>query len=238
MTLKIAICDDDRNALLQEASIIKSVLEEKGIEHIIKVYLSPKELLKSGIMYNIVILDVEMDGLNGIQTAEIIREDNKNCLIFFVTNHEAYLDDALNQHAFRFWTKPLDRHKLMYGIESGIREIDNSEHRLTVTIGFDKVKMSTRNIIYMYAQDRRLHIVTTKGEIITNDTFETICNQLNDSIHFCEPHRSYMVNLEYVRNYDKDTIFCVYKDKEHKVYLSRRKYDYFNKRFVEWIGGK
>lgn len=238
MKLNIAICDDERSALKAEVDVIESVLDERHISYSLDLFLSPLDLIKSDRIYNIIFLDVEMDSLNGIEVAERLREENKNCLIFFVTNHEAYLDDAFNQHAFRFWTKPIDRRKLMYGMASAIREIETSEHRLTVTVGMNKIKMSTRNIIYIYAQNRRLHIITTKGEIITNDLFEDVRSQLKDSIYFCEPHRSYLVNLEYVRNYDKDKIYCLYKDKIYEVYLSRRKYDSFNKRFIEWIGEK
>ena len=123
MTLRIALCDDDSAALRDELRLIGSVLEEKGIDGEIDTYKHPIELLDSHTVYDLIFLDIEMDELSGIETAEKIRKNNKSSLIFFVTNYEAYLDDAFNQRAFRFWTKPLNRRKLAYGIDSALREM-------------------------------------------------------------------------------------------------------------------
>ena len=238
MKLNIAVCDDDNTTLNQEREILKSVLDEQRREYIIDTFSSPEEMLKKIEKYNIIVLDVEMDGMNGIEAAEMIRGRNKHCLVFFVTNYSTYLDDALNNRAFRFWTKPIDRRKLIYGINSAVRELENAEQKIEVTLDGDKISLFVRNIIYIYAQERKLHIITTGGEIITNDTFETIMAQLKNSECIYEPHRSYLVNLEYVRSYNKDKILCSNGDKIYEVYLSRRKYDSFNKRFVEWLGGR
>ena len=112
-----------------------------------------------------------------------------------------------------------------------------AEPLIVVTVNGHKVSLPTQNIIYIYVQTRKLHIITTKGEIVTGDTFDAVEAQLRNNSNFCEPHRSYLVNLEYVQSYDKDKIFCAHSGRTYEVYLSRRKYDDFSKRFVEWIGG-
>lgn len=238
MKLQIAICDDEKTALTVEAEMLNAVLNEKQIEHSIDMFDSPSNLLQSCTMYNIVILDVEMDELNGIETAEKIRAQNKACLIFFVTNHEAYLDEAFNQHAFRFWTKPIDRHKLSYGLDSAIKELKNAMQFITITVNDEKIDVPIQNIIYMFAQNKKLHIITVRGEILSDDTFETIAYALRECQDFCEPHRSYLVNLKYVKDYERDKIFCSYNDRAYVVYLSRRKYGIFRRKFLEWLGGK
>lgn len=123
MELKIAVCDDNMLALDSEADAVADVLRIKGIESIIEKFNDPELLISSDSLYDIVFLDIEMEQIDGIEAARALRERNNNCLIFFVTNHEGYLDKALNQHAFRFWKKPIDKDKLMYGIESAVREI-------------------------------------------------------------------------------------------------------------------
>ena len=80
-------------------------MTEKGIEHCIDLYNSPSELEKSDKLYDIVFLDVEMRNTTGIEVAKRINKEAENCLIFFVTNYETYLDEALNVRAFRFWKK-------------------------------------------------------------------------------------------------------------------------------------
>lgn len=237
MEINIAICDDDFYTLKEEEDIVASVLDEKKISYSIDTFTSPQNLLDSGLTYQIVILDVEMGSLNGIHTAEKIREFSKNCLIFFVTNYDVYMDDALNQHAFRFWTKPLDRRKLSYGLESAIKELNNSRHFITVMVNNEKIPVILNNIIYIFVHNKKLHVVTIKGEIITNDTLDTVMKQLRDFSGFFEPHRGYIVNFKYVVDYDKDKIYSFYKDKSYEIYLSRRKYEAFQKSLAAWAGG-
>lgn len=235
MTLRIALCDDESSALQDELTLIEDVLKEKGIDGEIVAYNNPLELLDANTVYNLIFLDIEMDGMSGIETAEKIR-NNKGSLIFFVTNYETYLDDAFNQHAFRFWTKPLDRRKLVYGINSAIKELSREKQFIEVTANSEKVPVFIENIIYMYAQNKRIHIITTKGEIVSYDTYGSVFEQLKKYEFFFESFRGFCVNFKYIRNYNKDKIYCSYNETDYEIYLSRRKREEFIKKFVKWIG--
>lgn len=238
MNLRIAICDDEKYTLENEYDIISSVLSEENIDNTINLFNSPEELLNSEMTYDIVFLDIEMGDLNGIKVAESIHDFNNECFIFFVTNHEAYLDDALNQHAFRFWIKPLERHKLIYGINSVIKEIEGTNQYITIKNNLKEVKVYVQSIIYVYAYNNKVYLVTTKGEIETTDTYKDVFEKLKKYNFFCESQRAHCINFKYVKNYNKDRVYCAYRDKIYEVYFSRRKYDDFNKSFLEWIGGK
>lgn len=236
MTLYIAICDDDKYAINNESKLIRDVLEEKQIVYHVDTFNSPRELLKSNTKYNIVFLDIKMDQINGIETAERIRSFNKDCLFFFVTNYRKYLDEALNQHAFRFWTKPIDRRRLISGIDSALKEIRRENQFIYINARSSDVKLYIDNIIYMYVQNRKTHIFTTKGEIIISAAYQTVFNQLKEYENFFETHRSYCVNLNYITGFDKYKIYCSYDKKNYEIYLSRRKYEEFQKKIVRWIG--
>lgn len=236
MTLHIALCDDDNCALKDELALINDVLKEKEVNGIIDAFTGPQELLESNTEYNLIFLDIKMDGMNGIKVAEKIRKNNKGCLIFFVTNYEMYLDDAFDQHAFRFWTKPIDRHRLISGIDSAIHMLRKEKQFIDITVNSQKAQVSIENIIYLFIQNKRMHIITTKGEIISHDTYNSVFEQLNDYDFFFEPFRGYCVNFNYIKNYVKDKIYCSYKTKVYEIYLSRRKREDFLKNFIKWIG--
>lgn len=236
--MKIAICDDNQTVLNDESTLIHSVLDELYIEHSIDVFYSPVDLLNSNTKYEIVILDIEMEEMNGIQTAQKLKMVNKDCFIFFVTNYESYLDEAFNQRAFRYWTKPLDRRKLIYGFQSVIEELKSKQQEILITINNKPKQIFVRNIIYIYMENKKLHIVTIKGEIITNDTLKSVYEQLKDIDYFVESARGYYVNLNYVKGYTHNTIQCVCNQKTYNIYISRRKYNQFHKAFIDWIGGK
>lgn len=235
--LKIAICDDDALDMRSEEELINQIMPDFAEKYSIDTFNDAKMLLKSDNNYHMVFLDVEMTGLNGIRTAEEIHSRNKDCLIFFVTNHEDYMDEALNKHAFRFWTKPINRARLIYGIKSAILEIESKQKNINVLVGSGKIKLSAHEIIYVFHQDRRTHIVTINREIKTYDTYKSIAEQLNQS-YFFETDKSCIVNLNYVLNYTRGDIICVYGSDEYKAPLSRRRYKGFDERFHAWGGEK
>lgn len=234
--LKIAICDDERNILEEQCKVIKQILDEKNINSIIEVFESPVELLECRTIYDILILDIQMDDIDGIETAKQIKKKNEDSIIIFVTNYDAYLDDAFDVHALRFLKKPLDRYRLERGIDAALTEIEKNRRYIIATKGINKVKIMTQSIIYIYVVAKKVFVVTTKGEFAVSDSFESILSQLDKRMDFFEPHRGYCVNFEYISNYDKDKIYCKFKDKSYEVYLSRRKYNSFRKNFIEWMG--
>ena len=238
MELDIAICDDNEIALNEEAELLEAVLKERKIEYSIDRFVSPVDLCNSDKCYEIIILDVEMDGINGIQAAKILKNKNENCLFFFVTNYEKYLDDALNQRAFRFWTKPIDRHKLDYALRCAISEINALKYHITITVNNKKQQILLQHIIYIYMENKRLHILTIKGEIVSFDTMKAIYDQIKDIAYFAETCRGYYVNLNFVVKYGRDGVVCVYNNKKYEICISRRKYNLFCKAFIDWIGGK
>ncbi len=235
MKLYIALCDDEKTDLLQEKKLIEKVLPavSDAVNWEIDTFLSSEDMLNSNKIYNMIFLDVEMDGLNGIKTAEALHKKSPISLIFFVTHHEDYMDEALDNHAFRFWTKPISETRLMYGIQSAIKKITTYKRSITVTVAKKTVKILLKDVIYVYHNNRLTYIVTTNGAIETHDTFQSVAEQLTDDCFF-ETHASCYVNLNYVSDYDKTDIICEYNGKIYKPFISTRKYAAFNKRFREW----
>ena len=92
MKLTIAICDDNKLVLENEKALIEETLKEMRIPYKMDKYQNPENLIKNAWQYDLVFLDVEMDEVNGIVAAESIHNVNKECLLFFVTNHEVYMD--------------------------------------------------------------------------------------------------------------------------------------------------
>ena len=237
MTLYIALCDDEKTDLLKEKELIEKVLPDASdtIKWEIDTFSSSEDMLNSNKIYNMIFLDVEMDGLNGIKTAEALHKKSPISLIFFVTHHEDYMDEALDNYAFRFWVKPMNETRLLYGIQSALKKLAAYKKNISVTVEKRNVKIPVKNIIYIYHNDRLTHIVTTDETIETHDSFQSVVEQLTDDC-FSETHASCYVNLNYVSDYDKTDIICEYNGKVYKAFISRRKYAAFNKRFKEWSG--
>lgn len=232
MTLQIAVCDDEIADLNAEKEQIAGILQ-KQTDWEIDTFLQSEEMLDSPKIYHMVFLDVEMDGLNGIETAEMLHRKSPFCLIFFVTHYENYMDQALNKHAFRFWTKPLNHARLLYGIRSAIKEISVAMQSITVMSDRRKIRILLKDIICAYHSARRTRIITIEDEIETYDTFRSVTAQLT-KICFFQTHASCFVNLNYVTDYNKTDVVLSYGGHTYHAFISRRKYAAFDKRFKEW----
>ena len=233
--MRIAICDDNPNDLEEERLAIIEVLKEKNIPYDIGEYINPRLLINTDREYDIIFLDVEMDGINGLKVAKAVRSKNKRCLIFFVTNYENYMDDALDEYAFRFWVKPLNKQRLKMGIKSAIKRIENYNRVIEINVNRKKVVIEIRKIIYICADNKKTRIVTTDGEMIVSEAFKIVKKMIN-SYFFYESHMSFYVNLNYVKAYTHTAVTCEYNHKEYEIYMSRRKYAAFNKYFIDWMG--
>lgn len=230
--LKIAICDDDFEEMESERTLLEEAMPE-GEEYCIDSYLSAEKLLLSDKLYNILVLDVEMQGLNGIETASAVHKFNPDCLIFFATHHVDYMDEALNKHAFRFWTKPLKHSRLVYGIESAIKELDRHKKRVIVSCQRNNVSIPLDDVICVYHKDRQTVIVAIDGEFATTNSFQRVVKQLDKNC-FGLTHGSYYVNFNYVVKYNKSEVELKCGNKMYTVFMARRRYFDFDKSFKEW----
>lgn len=235
MKVNIAICDDEIVFLNDQYELIKTTFEDEGIPCVIDTFNNSSDLINSDLDYDIIFLDVEMDGMNGIEAAEKLHKDNKDCLIFFVTNYENYMDKALDKHAFRFWVKPINKNRLIDSIDSAMKRI-NAQNKYLMTFKENKkpVKFLLENVICAYIEDKKIHIKTTDSEIIAKDVFMNIKKQLNTN-YFFECHHSYMVNFNFIKDYTSKDIICRNGEKNYLLYISKRKYSDFKKSFMKWM---
>lgn len=235
--LHIAVCDDDQVSLESECSLISQTLTEKSILFDLQTFRGAAELLRCGDYFDLIFLDIEMDGITGIDAAAELCRRSIDSLIFFVSNHGKYLDDAFNVRAFRFWEKPLDKQKLTYGIDCAITELMSSSHTVDIQIGSETVCIPARSIIFAEHINRKTFIVTSKGRIASSMTMSALNEKLLSLPGFCNIHQSYTVNLRYVSDYNDSEVVCECSGTEYTLYLSRRKRTIFKKQLLQWVGG-
>lgn len=120
--MRMFICDDEELITTQLKSYIQDFFTEKmlNIPEII-VYHSGEELLEDSSEKDIVFLDIEMFGLDGIFVGRKLKEDNPNTIIFIVTSYSEYLDDAMRFHVFRYLSKPLNPQRLFQNLTDALQ---------------------------------------------------------------------------------------------------------------------
>ena len=102
--IRIAIVDDEK--VIREQ--IKKLVEKKQIDCEIDTYGTGEDLLKADSVYDIIFLDIQMDGMNGIDTARALRQKADNTVLIFITGVKEYVFDAFDVAAFHYLIKPIE----------------------------------------------------------------------------------------------------------------------------------
>ena len=120
--MQIAICDDDKSIGLILEEKIKKLLPDAVIEK----YLSGDELIASGCEPDILFLDIQMPGMDGMETPRILRQKNERMVLIFVTAVEEYVFQAFDVGAFHYLVKPFSDEKLKEVVTKAVHNIKRS----------------------------------------------------------------------------------------------------------------
>lgn len=232
--LKIAICDDEECQRIELTNMVKKALELKNIKYLIFQYENGEDLLQSKLEINIYFLDIRMDKLNGIETAKKIRTLNKEVIIIFITALKEYVFEAFDVKAFHYILKPLSEKKLRKVLYSALPQFyEAGDFILAKTIS-QCTKIFVKDIMYVESQLRKIKIHTTYDVIEYYHKLSDIEEELKN-FNFFKCHRSYIVNLNYVRSYDN--VFITLKNGEN-VYVSKYKLTDFSRAFMYYLKSK
>lgn len=119
-----------------------------------------------------------------------------------------------------------------------LEAINTNTRYVTAVIYNEPQRILSADIIYAYMENKRMHLVLQKGDIIVNNTYKQIYGQLIEAGGFGEPCRGYCVNFRYIKKHTREHLYLEYRNKVYKLDISRRKYNDFRKAIAEWIGGK
>lgn len=123
--LKIAVCDDEPAFVEQISDRIKKYIPDG----IIQCFLSSEDLLLQGELFDIYFLDIQMEKMNGIETAKKLRELEEESIIVFITGAKEYVFQAFDVAALHYLVKPVDDAKLQEVLERAKKEIEKKQNR-------------------------------------------------------------------------------------------------------------
>lgn len=226
--LNIAICDDEVQYIEQIQKAVADFFESKHMEPNFYTYTDSCELLKENIKFDLAFLDIEMPHISGIQVGKKLKENYPNTVIFMVTAHSDYLDDAMDFGAFRFLSKPLNLTRLYRSLDSALQHMATQEIHL-ICSNKESVCISTNDIIYCEAYERKTKIVTTEGTFISQDKLSFWKNKL-DAVNFYSPHASYILNFRFVKSFTRKTATMLLPNGEELISIAPKKQQEFKKR--------
>lgn len=204
--MKILICDDEQQYVDKLKMHIETFMQCRCIKHEIHTTNNPQTIIDSSHIYQLAFLDIQMNELDGISLARVLKERNSKIVIFFVTSFNNYQDDAMDLRAFRFFEKPFNADRLLSGLEKAMEYIDESYIDFYIYANNEQKKILVDEVIYVERSNRQVTLVTTQGNYTTRESFDDWCEILQNSF-FYKVHKSFIVNLHYVTSYKYSELF-------------------------------
>ena len=228
--MEIAIVDDEKIICNEIKKRIKKI---KPCCHADE-YARGEDMLFADKLYNIVFLDIQLKGRDGIDIAEELRQKSENTIVIFITGVKDYVFQAFDVAAFHYLLKPIDAEKFE---EVFARAWKEAEKRKRNETGFLLIRTRNRtfplpkdSILYVESRGKKAEIHTARETISMYASLSGLQAELGEEFYRC--HRGYIVNLAYIAEYGKDSITLT---NGARVYLAKKKYGEFVKAYMWYL---
>ena len=217
--MRFAICDDER-VHINELEEYFAQKEDLQIES--EPFESGEALLdayKQGQQsFDALFVDMEMGGMNGIETANAIRTIDERVIIVFVTSHEEYAIDCFQFSPLRFLKKPLQPEKMNEALQAIEQQLSKKRVVVHLNFGKEQYRLYEDDIIYLESHNHKIDIYTVDETYVVNKNLNEMEDTLSANV-FARAHKAFLVNLRYVRKIKGNEIYL--RQCEHTIPLGR-----------------
>ncbi len=216
--IRIAICDDEKHMSDHIRAMASDFFRKKNREIQLRTFLSGEELLNYDGQIDILFLDIQMNGVDGLETARKLRAGKFRGFLIFITVLKEMVFQSFEVQAYDYLVKPVDEKQFGKTMERLYASMQNaSEDSLLVQQGYEGRIVPKDEIVFFEVIDRKIYLNLASGEII--DYYERIENlETKLDGHFFRCHRSYLINLKHLKGYKNGT---AYMDNGKEVPVSR-----------------
>ena len=233
MRYKIAICDDDTAQRTHLAKIVTEWAEQGRYLIEIKEYSGAEAFLfdySEEKDFDILLLDIEMDGMDGVTLAKELRQNNEALHIVFITGYPDYIAEGYDVAALHYLMKPVRKEKLAEVLDRAVQMSKKILPSLLVTTDRETLRILLDDIYYVEAQGHYMSVHTAKEEYRLRMTVSEMSEKLGEGFYRCS--RSYVVGLKHVSRITKSEVIL-----ENKVSLplGRGQYDEMNQKLIGYL---
>lgn len=200
--MNIALCDDDKDIIKQVTGYIRRFSEE---DHDVscKVFSSAEDVISfynsNGNKFDVLITDIELKNINGVELALRIRERDELIAIFFMTSHTEYAMQCFRPRPMDFWVKPLSYDVLKDGFLRVERIMRQNNKYVEIYADKEKIKLRYNDIIYIERQGRKTVVYAVSGKYRTNRSLSEFAREL-DPARFVRIYQSHIINLGRIKS--------------------------------------
>lgn len=231
--MRILICDDNDLIVEQIQRLLRSYYKHAKLPlPEIITYSSGDALLKDNDNKDIVLLDIEMPGVDGIYVGNTLKKQNPNVIIIIITSFAEYLDDAMRFHVFRYLSKPIDESRFLRNLKEAFQVYNSLNVKIAIETKEGTYTISTSDIVCIEAQHRKVIVHTTYKDYNSIHPMQYWQKQLDEPCFF-QSHRSFIVNFAHVSDFSNNTIYLY--NHHFTAYLTRRKHSEFKSNYLFYL---
>lgn len=234
--MKILICDDNQNIVNRIKDLLTNISKEFSLNFEYLCFNRGDEVLKGNPKVDFAFIDIEMPGVNGLIVTKHLQILNPNAIIFIVTSHQVYLDEAMDLKVFRFLSKPIDENRIRKSMQTALNLYSQSTEKIALDYFDEHYTIFTTDILYLTIEKRKTRIYTKTGNYLSNKKFDYWKENLKQHSYFAQSHYSFIVNLKNVTDFNKNEVTITNNSEKIKVPISRAYYLTFKKSFYGYMG--
>lgn len=224
--LSIAICEDETYLLEELRKKAEVYLKTRHYPARIHTFTTGEDLLKEQRPFDLILLDMVLPGMNGLETAKRLSSKSR---IIFITSYREYAVDAFEVEAVHYLLKPVKEERLYQAMDRALIRSGQADDRSLALIKSGKTQiLPIRDILYCEVFDHRVCIHTAQDNYEYSGTLDMLEGKLDGRFFRC--HRSYLINMGCVAGQEKGTALVSNGD---RVLISRRKQAEFMQRLLD-----
>ena len=236
MKLNIAICDDEQNQIEYIKDIVSAWAETSGHFPHFAEFPSAEAFLfdyAENQNYDILLLDIEMAKMNGIDLAKKVREGNNRVQIVFITGYPDFMSEGFEVAALHYLMKPVKKEKLFSVLDRAVENLGKKEESLVLETENGVLRVNFSEIMLAEAKGHDTVLTLTSGIETAKIGINDLEKKLDTS--FVRSHRSYLVGLRHITRITKTDVIL---DNGALIPLSRRMYAEVNQKFIDFYKGE
>lgn len=199
--ISIAVCDDESKMIEN----IKRIVSAQLPESLVYAYKSGEDLLADVAQhtFDVVLLDIDMPGMSGMDVAAVLTEQKSKALIVFVTAHDELVYDSFKYHPFAFVRKSYLEKELIRTLTDCSKELEGRDKHFVFKTDGKTVSLSYEDILYFESESNYLIIHLQDDSYRMRSTMTAVENELT-AAGFIRIHKGFLVNREHIRLFNMD----------------------------------
>lgn len=230
--IRIAICDDEKQTADQIRKLVSRFFREKNMESSVVCFSGGEELLQYDKNIDVLFLDIQMEGMDGMETARKLRNRNFRGFLIFITILKEMVFQSFEVQAYDYLVKPVGEKKFAGTMERLLVSMNNAgEEKLLVQKGYERSIISFDEIVFAEIIDRKVYLhLASSGVVDFYDRIENLEERLDSRFFRC--HRSYLINMRYLKSYKNGV---AYMENGKEIPVSRLRSKAFSEVILQYM---